>query len=71
MIPSSAVIASSKRRKPCVCSSSIANAITPVISPAGQQRHAEQQVQPERGAEELGDVGRHRHDLGLHPHAPA
>ena len=36
----------------------------------GEQRHAEEQVQPERGAEELGDVGRHRHDLGLHPHAP-
>ena len=35
MIPSSAVIASSKRRKPWVCSSRIANAITPVISPAG------------------------------------
>ena len=36
----------------------------------GEQRHAEQQVQPDRGAEELGDVGRHRHDLGLDPHAP-
>ena len=36
----------------------------------GEQRHAEKQVQPERGAEELGDVGRHRHDLRLHPHAP-
>ena len=38
--------------------------------PGGEQWHAEEQVQPERGAEELGDVGRHRHDLGLHPHAP-
>ncbi len=38
--------------------------------PGGEQRHAEQQVQPDRGAEELGDVGRHRHDLGLYPHAP-
>ncbi len=35
MIPSSAVIASSKRRKPCVCSARIANAITPVMNPAG------------------------------------
>ena len=38
--------------------------------PRGEQRHAEQQVEPQRGADELGDVGRHRHHLGLHPHAP-
>ena len=38
--------------------------------PGRQQRHAEEQVQPERRAEELGDVGGHRHDLRLHPHAP-
>ena len=36
--------------------------------PGHEQRHPEQQVQPDRGAEELRDVGRHRHDLGLHPH---
>ena len=35
-----------------------------------QQRHAEQQVQTQGGAEKLGDVRRHRHHLGLHPHAP-
>ena len=35
MIPSIAVIASSKRRKPRRCSSRIANAIAPVIRPAG------------------------------------
>ena len=29
-----------------------------------------EQIQPERCAEELGDVGRHRHDLGLDPHPP-
>ena len=38
--------------------------------PGRQQRHAEQQIQPDRGTDELGDVGRHRHDLGLHPHPP-
>ena len=70
MIPSSAVIASSKRRKPRDCSPRIANAITPVMQPGRQQRHPEQQVQADRRAEELGDVGRHRHHLGLQPHAP-
>ena len=35
MIASSALIASSKRRKPRACSPRIPNAITPVISPAG------------------------------------
>ena len=36
-----------------------------------QQRHAEQQVQAECRADELGDVCRHRHDLRLQPHDPA
>ena len=35
-----------------------------------QERHTEQQVQPQRGTEKLGDVRRHRDQLGLHPHAP-
>jgi hypothetical protein len=35
MIPSSPVIASSKRRTPRVCNSRMANAIKPVIRPAG------------------------------------
>ncbi len=34
MIPSSAVIASSKRRKPCVCKPRMAKAMKPVITPA-------------------------------------
>ncbi len=38
--------------------------------PGCEQGHAEQQVQPERRADELGHVGRHRHHLGLYPHAP-
>ena len=63
------MIASSKRRKPRRCSPRIANAITPVSKPGDEQRHAEQQVEPDRRAEELGDVGRHRHHLGLHPQA--
>jgi hypothetical protein len=32
-----------------------------------QQGHAEEQVQPQSGAHELGDVGGHRHGLGLQP----
>ena len=38
--------------------------------PGEEHWHAEQQVQADRGPEELGDVGRHRHQLGLHPDAP-
>ena len=37
--------------------------------PGQQQRRAEQQVQPDGGADELGHVGCHRHQLGLHPQA--
>ena len=36
----------------------------------GEQGHAEEQVQAEGGADELGDVGGHRHELGLDPQAP-
>ena len=35
-----------------------------------EERHVKEQVEPERGAEELGDVGRHRDELRLHPHHP-
>jgi len=38
--------------------------------PGRQHRHAEQEVQPESRADELGDVGRHGHHLALHPHGP-
>ena len=34
---------------------------------APQQRDAEQQVERDRAADHLGDVGRHRHELGLQP----
>ena len=37
----------------------------------GEKRNSEQQVQAERCAQELGDVGRHRHHLGLDPEADA
>ena len=46
MIPSSALIATSKRRKPWVCSSRIANAITPVISPAGSSGTPKSRLSP-------------------------
>src|SRR5439155_17379501 len=35
-----------------------------------EERDVEEQVEPERRAEELGDVGGHRDDLGLYPHSP-
>ena len=46
MIPKSAVIASSKRRKPCVCSSRIANAIAPVMIPAGKSGTPKSRLSP-------------------------
>ena len=36
----------------------------------GERRHAEQEVQRDRGADELGEVGGDRDRLGLHPQAP-
>ena len=36
---------------------------------AGEQRNAEQQVQRDRAADHLGQVGGDGHQLGLHPHA--
>jgi hypothetical protein len=39
--------------------------------PGHGQRHVEQQVQPDRGPDELGQVGRHRDQLRLHPQAQA
>jgi hypothetical protein len=37
--------------------------------PGREQGDAEQQVKPEGGTDHLGDVGRHRHQLGLQPEA--
>ena len=37
--------------------------------PGREERDAEEQVEAERGADHLGDVGRHRDDLGLDPEA--
>ena len=37
---------------------------------AGEQRDAEQQVQRDRAADHLGQIGGDGHQLGLHPHAP-
>ena len=70
MIPSRPVIASSKRRKPCRCSSRMRERDHAGDHPGGQQRHVEEQVETECGADELGDVGRHRHQLRLHPQSP-
>ena len=39
--------------------------------PGRRARAAEQQVQPDRRADELGQVGRHRDQLRLHPQAQA
>ena len=68
MIPSRALIASSNLRKPSAWSREDPERDRAGHQPGHEQRHPEQQVQPDRGAEELRDVGRHRHDLGLHPH---
>ena len=36
----------------------------------GQERYVEEEVEPQRRAQELGNVGRHRHRLGLQPEPP-
>ena len=38
--------------------------------PGGQERNAEEEIEAERRTDELRDVGRHRHRLGLDPEAP-
>ena len=38
--------------------------------PGGQERYVEEEVEPQRRAQELGNVGRHRHRLGLQPEPP-
>ena len=67
--PTSAVIPASSRRKPICWSPRIAKAPAPAMQAGGEQRDSEQQVEPERGADHLGDVGRHRDRLGLEPEA--
>ena len=58
MIPSRAVIASSKRRKPCRCSSrEDAEGDDAGHHDCDDERDVEEEVEPERGADELGDVG--------------
>ena len=39
--------------------------------PGGQERDAEEQVEAERGADELGEVAGHRDRLGLQPEEDA
>jgi hypothetical protein len=70
MIPSSPVMAQLEAPKAAALKLEHRKRDRPGDDPRRQQRHAEQQVQPERSAQELGDVGRHCHHLGLHPHAP-
>ena len=38
--------------------------------PGREERHVEEEVQRDRRADELGQVGRHGDELGLHPQAP-
>ncbi len=63
-------MASSKRRKPRRCSPRMRNEMPPVMNPAASSGHAEEQVETQRGAHELGDVGGHRHALRLQPQKP-
>ena len=73
MIPSSAMIALSKRRWPRVLQREDPERSDGRHQAGDEQRHPEQQVQRDRRADELGEVGRHRDQLGLdpQPHARA
>src|SRR5437588_490381 len=62
--------------KSFAAAASIARLMTPAtpsatITAGREQRHVEEEVEAERGAEELRDVGRHRHHLRLHPEPAA
>ena len=57
----------SRRRKPFCWRPRIANAPSAGEQAGREQRDPEQQVEPERGADDLGDVAGRRHDLGLDP----
>ena len=48
----------------------IAKATTAVMRPGGEERHVEEQVQRDRGADELRQVGGHGDELGLDPQPP-
>ena len=67
MTPTSAEITASNGRKPKRCRPRIAKAAMAVSSRREEQARPEQQVEADRRAEELGQVGRHRDHLGLHP----
>ena len=71
MTPMSAAITASSRRKPRAWSARIANAATPVISAAGKSGIPKRRLQADRGADELGEVGRHRDHLRLEPEPDA
>ena len=67
MTPTRLAITASSRRKPYACSARIANDAMPVSTPARNSGTPNSSLQAERGAEELGQVGRHRDDLRLRP----
>ena len=68
--PSIPAITISKRRYPRVCRAEQRERHYRGHQTGGQQRQPEQQVERDRGADELRQVGRHRDDLGLDPQAP-
>ena len=65
--PTSAVIPASSRRKPICCRARMREGAGAGDEPGGEERDAEEEVEAERGADHLGDVGSHRDDLGLQP----
>ena len=67
--PTMPAITASSRRKPRCCRARIPNAPAPAITGCGEQRDSEQQVEPERGADDLGEVRRHR-DVSAWIHRP-
>ena len=70
MTPSSVTMKASIQRKPRFCIHRIRNTSSAVMMHADLERNAEQQIEPDRGADHLGEVGGADRDLGQHPQRP-
>ena len=71
MMPTSTAMTASRWRTPRSSAARIANVDDAREHAGGQERHAEEQVEAERGADELGEVAGHRDRLGLEPEEDA
>ena len=65
--PTNAAITASSLRKPRLWSAEDEERGDAGEERGREERQAREQVDPDRGADELGDVGRHRDQLGLDP----